>query len=63
MPREHLHDDSFDACAYCDSRFEMNVSYPVHTEYEEGEIRLYSFCDDECMDRWLAEFGDVASDD
>ena len=63
MPREHPHDDTFEACAFCESRFEMNVSYPVHTEYEGGEVRLYSFCDDGCMDRWLAEHDGAASDD
>ena len=44
----------FQRCADCESPLEANVSHPVYTERDQnGDLRLYSFCDEECKRRWL----------
>ena len=45
----------FEACAHCQTPFQQGVSYPVVTRQEEGEVTLYSFCDEECQAAWVAD--------
>jgi hypothetical protein len=45
-------DTVFTACAYCGASFQSNVEYPVVTTQKDGELKLYSFCDEECRTAW-----------
>lgn len=46
----------FEACATCGSDFEVDVNYPVVVrENGDGELELYSFCDECCEAAWRAE--------
>lgn len=41
------------ACDWCETAFELDVSYPVITcEDDCGDLQLYSFCDDTCRRSW-----------
>ena len=47
-------ENAFRACANCEAEFETESEYPVHTERDEnGDLRIYSFCDYSCMQEWL----------
>lgn len=49
-------DHPFGTCANCGDAFEPEVSYPVVTrDGGDGELELYSFCDEECMRAWEVE--------
>lgn len=44
----------FDTCASCERAFKSGVAYPVETRVRpDGELELYSFCDEECRQSWL----------
>lgn len=46
----------FGACANCGDPFEPDVSYPVVTgDGPDGEMELYSFCDEACQAAWEDE--------
>lgn len=46
----------FEACAHCGARFRPETRYPVETrETSDGELELYSFCDQACRRDWLAD--------
>lgn len=42
----------FGACANCGKPFQLGVEYPVTTSVQEGELEVYSFCDEDCMAEW-----------
>lgn len=45
----------FTICANCGTSFQLDVSYPVVTRREDGDVHVYSFCDDECRTAWAAD--------
>lgn len=46
----------FIACDYCDAPFEVDTRYPVTVrEDADGNVQLYSFCDEECQKAWETE--------
>lgn len=52
----------FDACDRCGEPFEREETYPVLATDEEGDgMRLFSFCDDECLEGWTGP-GESADD-
>lgn len=46
--------DPFAACAHCGTAFQEDVSYPVATQQKDGELALFSFCDEACRAAWAA---------
>ncbi|MFC4357341.1 hypothetical protein ACFO0N_05180 [Halobium salinum] len=42
----------FTTCDHCDEPFEPGTSYPVVTDHDDGDVELYSFCDESCRDEW-----------
>lgn len=53
MAADQIDRHPFGACANCGSPFEPEVSYPVETlEGADGDLELYSFCDDDCRSAW-----------
>lgn len=50
-------DHPLNRCANCGQSFEYDVEYPVTTRVEDGEIQVYSFCDEDCQAEWEAEQG------
>lgn len=45
----------FESCANCETPFHQDVSYPAVTRQENGDIDLYSFCDEECREASAAD--------
>lgn len=45
----------FESCVHCELPFQRNVSYPAVTRQENGDVDLYSFCDEECREAWAAD--------
>lgn len=45
--------EEFGTCANCGAPLRLDVEYPVTTATgENGEFRLYSFCDEDCQIGW-----------
>ena len=43
-------------CDYCGRSFGAGVRYPTVTgENGNGTIHIYTFCDETCKSRWIAE--------
>lgn len=46
----------FVACDHCRSSFDIDVRYPVSAhEGPDGDLELYSFCDEDCQQAWEFE--------
>lgn len=46
------------SCANCGDRLQLNEWCPVVTRTDgDGNLQLYSFCDEECMAAWEAANG------
>lgn len=46
----------FGTCAHCNTALEPGERYPVETRGEpDGELELYSFCDEACRRAWLTD--------
>ena len=44
------------SCAYCGSSVSVGKKHPVYTdESDDGDVKLYTFCDGECIEAWLSE--------
>ena len=39
-------------CAECDARIDTSRWYPIVTRIVDDEVRLHSFCDENCRDAW-----------
>lgn len=57
MSMPDVWDHPLNRCANCGQSFEYDVEYPVTTRVEDGEIQVYSFCDEDCQAEWEAEQG------
>lgn len=56
MTSEGADQNLFDTCAYCGDSFKPNVTYPVATRTNsDGDLEVYSFCDEDCKASWEAE--------
>lgn len=41
----------FTSCETCDTPFEQDERYPVRADTDEdGDLQLYSFCDEDCLE-------------
>lgn len=40
-------------CAYCGAVIDVTSWHPLVSRVEDGEVRLYPFCDVNCRDAWL----------
>lgn len=48
--------EPFEECANCGASFESDVWYPVATRRDDdGDLRVYSFCNEECRGAWTSE--------
>lgn len=48
--------ETFENCAHCGTELSVNEWHPtVTTTDEQGELEVYSFCDDECKEAWSDE--------
>ena len=47
-------DSSALVCANCEAPLQFDVTYPVVTQKQNGDIEYYSFCDDDCRAAWNA---------
>ena len=45
----------FEACDHCGTPFQQDVSYPVVTQQEDGNVTFKSFCDEECQTAWASD--------
>lgn len=45
---------SFETCANCGTPFQSDVTYPAVTRRDDGDVNVYSFCDQECQAAWTA---------
>ncbi len=44
---------SFEQCAHCGAGLAVNEWYPTVTTTDgDGDVELYSFCNDACKDAW-----------
>lgn len=45
--------DALDTCAHCGSDLDTGEWHPVQqTRNEDGELRVHSFCGDDCLSAW-----------
>lgn len=40
-------------CAFCGALIDTAEWYPVEKERDGGDLRLYSFCSEDCRSAWL----------
>lgn len=56
MAVDRMNQHPFRECAHCGASFEPGVSYPVETcEGPDGQLELYSFCDEACRAAWAGD--------
>lgn len=49
-------DTPTERCEYCGKAVETGEWYPVTKERDaDGSLRLYSFCSEECQEKWREE--------
>lgn len=39
-------------CTNCGDPIDTSRWYPITTRIVDGDVELYSFCDDDCRDAW-----------
>lgn len=44
--------DRPETCANCGEPVDMENWHPVVTRRENGDFRVYAFCDEDCRDEW-----------
>lgn len=48
--------DQETTCTECGSAIETSDWYPIRTDRDDdGDLRLYPFCSEDCQTAWLAE--------
>ncbi|WP_327054000.1 DUF7576 family protein [Halomicrococcus gelatinilyticus] len=47
-------------CDYCSAPFEEGIRYPTTTV--DGDLRIYTFCDETCKGDWLDEHGGATTE-
>jgi len=52
-----------EGCDYCSAPFEEGIRYPTTTvDGEDGDLRIYTFCDETCKGDWLDEHGEAPAE-
>lgn len=56
MPtEERLAMTNDERCTNCGDEIDTAQWYPVVTRTVDEEVRLYSFCDDDCRNNWIQD--------
>ena len=46
-------------CDYCGTSLTEEIQYPTTTEDgENGGLEIFTFCSEECKEKWLNEYSD-----